>query len=101
MSRFIGFDVTWTGADGTEWDLRRGPVQITDAGIAGLGFATFNEYTRTPPIQDGQILDGVQQKPRNVFLPLFLGVDIYDTLEWLALERAFYAGLNMTADDRV
>ena len=90
MSDLIGFDVVWTGADGSVWDLVRGPVQITDGGFTGLGFSEFDEYTRDSPLVDGQSFDGVRQKARQVFLPLLLGVDTGTSIDWLALERAWW-----------
>lgn len=94
MSQFVGFDISWAGADGSEWDLRRGPVQITEAGIKGLGFGEFDEYSRTPPLIDGQVFAGTRQKPRTVFLPLLLGVDTTDALAWLDLERRWWRSVN-------
>ena len=50
--------VAYTGTDGSSWDLRRGPVQITRGGLQGLGFPPMTEYTDSPALLNGQTFSG-------------------------------------------
>lgn len=84
-------EVQFTGTDGSVWDLRRGPVRITDGGLKGLGDPDVAYFTRESPYLDGQELTGWRVKPRKLFVPLLLGVDTVTELEWLALDRAWTA----------
>ncbi|TFD47567.1 hypothetical protein E3T46_17375 [Cryobacterium sp. Hh11] len=78
-----------TGPDGTEFDIKSGPIRLSSAGIMGLSMPPFEAYTRETAALDGQVLTGYRTGPRTVFLPLLtpmgLGVD-----EWLASESAFW-----------
>lgn len=62
--------ITWTGTDGSLWDLRGGPVRTSTAGIMGLGLPNITDQTKETALQDGQILTGWRLKPRRVWLPV-------------------------------
>lgn len=84
-------EIRYTGTDGSVWDLRRGDVRLTSAGIAGLGNPDVEWFTRESPMLDGQSLSGWKLKPRPVFLPMLLGADTWDEDDWLPLDRAWWA----------
>jgi hypothetical protein len=80
--------MTWTGWDGSVWDLRTGPVRLTDDGVQGLSNLDFEVFTQDTALRDGQIMTGWKAKPRDVVLPVLLGQSV-DEDAWLALERAW------------
>lgn len=82
--------VIYKGTDGSLWNLNSGPVRLTDKGIQGLGNPELLFYKRETAFLDGQVVTGWKAKPRKVFLPLLLGSGTTE-LEWLALERAWWA----------
>jgi hypothetical protein len=46
--------VTLTGADGSIWDLRSGPVRMEADGVEGFGFPKITRPTRSTPGRSGQ-----------------------------------------------
>ena len=62
--------ITWTGTDGSTWDLINGPVALTSLGIQGLGMPIAFETTRQTALNHGQVLQSWRLDPREVFLPL-------------------------------
>lgn len=82
--------IVYIGTDGSSWDLYRGPVQLTDKGIEGLGAPPIQFYTQETGELDGQFLTGWRAKARPVFLPLLLGVALSPE-EWLEQDRAWSA----------
>lgn len=84
-------EIVWTGTDGSVWDLRRGPVRFTTAGIKGLGMPDFTDQVRQTALQDGQTLLGWKLKPRDVWLPLrFKDAAAVDVT---GMQRAFWASM--------
>lgn len=66
----MSIEIQWMGTDGSVWDLRRGPVRTTSAGIKGLSMPDVQDQTKTTALRDGQRLTGWRLKPRDVWLPL-------------------------------
>lgn len=81
--------VTWTGWDGSVWDLRTGSVHLTDGGVEGLSMLDSDVFTRETALVDGQRFTGWRAKPRRVLLPVLIGQAATE-LEWLALDRAWW-----------
>lgn len=83
--------VTLTGADGSAWDLRNGPV-VLGAGAEGFGLPTFDRPTIESPNIDGQRLltIGSRAKARSGILPCVLTPQETEA-DWLALQRAWWS----------
>lgn len=78
-------------ANGLTWDLARGPVRMTTAGLQGLGLPPVAFQTSESPGVDGQRLVSWRVKARDVFLPVrFKGAATTDTT---GLQRRFWDGL--------
>lgn len=81
-------EVKWEGADGRVWDLTRGPnVNLTQAGVAGLGMLAAETFVRTSATLDGQVVTGWKAKPRDIFLPIDV-FSVRSELEWFSLQTA-------------
>lgn len=81
--------LSWTGWDGSQWDLRHGPVRITKGGLQGLGAMDTDVFTIETALVDGQRVTGWRGKERAVLLPLLIGPA--DTeLAWLELDRSWW-----------
>lgn len=83
--------MSWTGTDGSVWDLRSGPVRTTIAGIKGLGMPDLSDQTKETAMRDGQILTGWRIKPRAVWLPLRFKDAAATDVE--GLQRAFWRSM--------
>lgn len=57
------------GTDGTMWDIRRGEIRLSDAGVRGLYAPTYEESVQSTAILDGQTVSRWKLLPRDVFLP--------------------------------
>lgn len=103
--------MTFTGTDGSVWDLRSIPadgnaVYLTNQGLQGLRAPDFTFFTRAGAFTDGQTLTGFQTQPRKVFLPLLIGVNL-DPMTFLDLSDRWiaantigeYATLRVTRPD--
>jgi hypothetical protein len=86
--------MTWTGWDGSEWDLTNpdGGVFLTGSGVEGLGMPTHQAWVGESPAVHGQTYRGHRVEPRPVFWPVYLYSD-EGSAEWLALYRAFWKSL--------
>lgn len=86
--------MTWTGWDGSEWDLTNpdGGVFLTGKGVEGLGMPTHQEWVGESPAVHGQYYRGHRVEPRPAFWPIYLYSDV-GSAEWLALDRAFWRSL--------
>ena len=81
--------VTWTGWDGSVWDLHNGPVYLS-GGIDGLlSMLTGTAFTRDTALTDGQYFTGWRADPRAGLMPVLIGQSETES-EWLALERAWW-----------
>lgn len=80
-------------ANGVLWDLARGPVRLTTAGLQGLGLPDVDWQTSEAAGVDGQRLTGWRLKSRKVFVPVrFKDASATDTT---GLQRAFWDGLRI------
>lgn len=73
--------VTYTGTDGSVWNLRRiaadgASVFLTNGGLQGLRSAEYDFYTRQGALTPGQVLTGSRARERKVYLPLLVGVNL-------------------------
>jgi hypothetical protein len=86
--------MSWTGWDGSTWDLSNpdGGVFLTGEGIEGLGMPTHQAWIGESPAVHGQYYRGHIVEPRPVFWPIYLYSDA-GTAEWLDLDRAFWRSL--------
>ena len=86
--------MTWTGWDGSEWDLSqpRGGVFLTGQGVEGLGMPEHQAWVGTSPSVHGQFYRGFVVEPRQVFWPIYLYSDV-GSEAWLELDRAFWRSL--------
>lgn len=85
---WLRFQMTWTGTDGTAWDLYDGPVTVRP-GASGFGMPLPTHWHDESPSIDGAHWQGMRTGPREVFLPVQLAAPRVDQLE-----AAFFAGLN-------
>lgn len=86
----MSIGITWTGWDGSQWDLRTGDVRLTNGGIEGLMSFKFDSFTTDSAARDGQRFQGWRAGPRSVLLPVLLGRGDMTELDWLATERAWW-----------
>ena len=89
-----------TGPDGTEFDIKRGPIRLSSAGLMGLSMPPFQDFTRETPARDGQTRTGYRTRSRTVFLPLLMPMGL-EVDEWLASENAFWKIMNPDATCRL
>jgi hypothetical protein len=87
--------VTYTGTDGSWWDLRHialdgASVFLTNQGLTGLRAAEYDVYARQSATAPGQVLTGMRARERKVYLPLLIGVNL-DPLTFLALSDRWAA----------
>lgn len=80
--------IKWRGADGSEWDLMNGPMQLVPGGIRGLSFPPTQTYADSSPSLDGRRRRGVRVLERPVLLPLDIGVGLSPE-EFRTQEAAF------------
>lgn len=94
--------ITWTGTDGSTWDLINGPVALTSLGIQGLGMPIAFETTRQTALNHGQVLQSWRLDPREVFLPLIFDGSSERDVEgvqrdfWHSLALGEYGELTVT-----
>jgi len=80
--------VTWTGWDGSHWDLHKGPVYL-QPGVDLFSMLTGDAFVRQTALTDGQRFSGWRAEPRAGLLPVLIGRSQTET-EWLALDRAWW-----------
>src|SRR4029453_10817318 len=76
-------EVTWTGWDGSVWNLTDpdGGVVLLVEGVEGLHLPPFKQWTRQSPAVPGQVFTGAIAEPRKVVLPVLLFTD-GSSAEW-------------------
>jgi hypothetical protein len=86
--------LTWTGYDGTVWDLTdtAGGI-IATQGIEGFHHPKFKQWTRQSPAVPGQLFTGAIAEARNIVLPLLIWSD-GTSAEWVARDRAFWKSMH-------
>jgi hypothetical protein len=85
-----GLSLTWTGANGTAWDLNDpdgGVVLVGD--VEGMHTPEWVDYTQEFDGIDGQEYFGGVAKARAVEWPLFVFSDT-SSADWLDVERAWW-----------
>lgn len=82
--------LTWTGADGTLWDLSNGKVRLDAKGVEGLGQPVWNRQTISSAGSDGQRRTGQRSRAnaREGYLPVILLGD--DPGDWFTLSRSWW-----------
>lgn len=68
------------GTDGQVWDIRRGEIRLSDAGIRGLLSPVMDVAQRSTALLDGQRPVRWTLKARDVFLPFNLKVSDWRTV---------------------
>lgn len=82
--------LTWTGWDGSVWDLRTGPVRLSDEGLDGLlNSLEPDDVVRTGAELDGQSFVGWRAQPRTGLFPVLIG-PFRTEGAFLANERAWW-----------
>lgn len=83
--------VSLLGADGSTWDLRRGPIRLAP-GPEGLGLPKFSRPTVESPGLDGQALQAIGSRAlaREGQLKGLMQPQATEAA-WLALQRAWWA----------
>lgn len=92
---WVKTQVTWTGWDGSYWDLTDpdGGVVLLQAGVEGLHLPKFREWTRQSPAVPGQTFTGAIAEARPVVLPLAVYEDTTSEA-WVQRDRAFWRSLH-------
>lgn len=82
---------TWTGWDGSVWDLSdvEGGVFLLNEGLEGLGMPDITNYTHSSPVVHGEQWDGWLATGRKVFWSVAVFHDNSST-GWVARHRAFW-----------
>jgi hypothetical protein len=94
------------GWDGSVWDLRTGPVRMTNEGVEGLGSMDFEVFVQETAARHGQRMTGWRGKPRDFLLPILVG-PFPDDASWYSLTKRWwrlmkpdrYNTLEVTAPD--
>lgn len=93
-SPWRGVELSWTGWDGSEWELTRPAAGLfLRPGIRGLGLPTFERQSSSSPSIAGSRHRGTVVKDREVFWPLYLYSD-KSSAEFLSRDRAFWGSLD-------
>jgi hypothetical protein len=92
---FVKTAVTWTGWDGSVWDLTASDsgVVLVNQGVEGLHMPKFRQWTRQSPAVPGQTFTGMVAEPRDVVLPLLVFED-GTSQQWIDRDRAFWKSLH-------
>lgn len=85
--------IEWVGTDGSTWDLVNGDVQLSNAGIQGLGMPTATDQVKVTPGAHGQRFQSWKLNPREVFLPLIFNADSNADVE--GIQRAFWHSMTI------
>jgi hypothetical protein len=84
--------MTWTGWDGSVWDLTnadRGVFIENGRGLRGLSMPEHERWSRSAPLVPGSVHVGHQVKDRTVLWPLVIYSD-ESSEGWVAIDRAFW-----------
>ncbi|MEV8134290.1 hypothetical protein [Microbacterium aurantiacum] len=89
-----GLTVTWTGADGSVWDLtdRSSGVVLSRAGVEGLHFPRMTKFASKARAIPGRRLRGYRVEERDVFWPIFIWAE--STEQFIALSTAFFDSID-------
>ena len=88
--RWVGYEMTWEGADGSTWDLNgSGGVLLLQEGLVGLQMPGYDRYTSTSPATPGARHRGSRAKERAVEWNLLVWTD-ESSAAWRELDRAFW-----------
>jgi hypothetical protein len=89
-----GFGLSWTGWDGSEWELTRPASGLfLRPGVRGLGLPEFERMSSSSPMVAGSRHRGSSTKDRTAFWPLYLYSD-QSSAEFMARDRAFWQSLD-------
>ena len=85
--------ISWTGTDGSSWDLISGPIALRADGIQGLGMPTTADTVRATGLTHGQTFQSWRLQPRPFFMPLiFQDASRYDVQ---GLQRSFWRSMEV------
>lgn len=92
---YVKTRVTWTGHDGSFWDLTdwTSGVALLRDGVEGLHLPRFREWVRQSPAVPGQWFTGAIAEPRTVVLPIAIWEDS-TSLGWIERDRAFWKSMH-------
>ncbi len=95
VSIWVKTGVTWTGHDGSVWDLTDpdGGVCLVQEGVEGLHFTKFKQWVRQSAAVPGQTFEGAIAEPREVRLPLVIFEDA-SSQQWINRDRAFWKSMH-------
>ncbi|MFJ3957694.1 hypothetical protein [Arthrobacter sp. NPDC090010] len=95
VDQFDALMMTWTGWDGSVWDLTdpSAGVFLRKEGVEGLGSPEWQHWTKKSPAIAGQRHTGSIAQERKVFWPVFLYHDS-SSMDWVYLDRAFWHSLD-------
>ena len=87
---YWGLQVSWRGADGSEWDLSdwTSGVAMLAEGFEGLHFPQFAADVLEADAMDGQIVTGVRVLPRPVSIRIGVMADTADL--WADLDQRWW-----------
>lgn len=94
---FTHMPMTWTGWDGSVWDLCSGGSGLAlGAGVRGLNMPPTHRHVTTSPAVAGSRRRGWSADEREVFWPLRLYRDGQgaDSQSWVNLDAAFWATMH-------
>ena len=87
---WTGLDMTWTGWDGSVWNLSNGSDgTVMMAGVRGMNMPPVQHYTAEHAGTHGARWRGHTVQSREVFWPLQVYSD-QGSIEWLERDRAFW-----------
>lgn len=83
--------MTWTGWDGSVWDLLTGAqgVLLTAEGVRGMSMPPIQRYTSSSPAVAGTRWKGSRTDEREVFWPILLDSE-ESSAQWVARDKAFW-----------
>ena len=87
--------MTWTGWDGSEWDLLGSNGVALTAGARGMSMPPVDRFTSTSPALAGSRWRGSRTLEREVFWPLFVYND-GGSQAWVEHDRAFWRTMDPT-----
>ncbi|MFF2621250.1 hypothetical protein [Oerskovia jenensis] len=92
---WTGFKHTWTGWDGSQWDLSDpdGGVVLLVGGLRGMSMPKFDRYTSTSPASAGSRRRGGRTRERSIDWPILVYAD-ESSEEWVARDSAFWASMH-------
>ncbi|WP_028265939.1 hypothetical protein [Arthrobacter sp. MA-N2] len=94
VSPWRGVKLSWTGWDGSEWELTNPASGLfLMPGVRGLGLPEFERQSSASPAVAGSRHLGTSTKDRTVFWPLYLYSDS-GSAEFMARDRAFWRSLD-------